>query len=53
MGTPKFSLNPAKIGSCDFESSSQIARKANYDGIGLRHNLLMDFVNNLSQTSDA
>jgi len=44
MTKPRFSLNPATIGQCDFEKSLEIARQAGFEGIGLRHNLLADYL---------
>ena len=37
-------LNPVTLGSCNFEDSINIASKAGFNGIGLRFNLLKDYI---------
>jgi len=44
MGTIKMGLNPVTLGSCNFEDSIIIASKAGFNGMGLRFNLLKDYI---------
>jgi len=41
----ELSLNPVTIKQCSFEESFEIAAKAGYSGIGLRFDLIMDYLN--------
>jgi sugar phosphate isomerase/epimerase len=41
----KISLNPVTIAPCNYEKSLQIASQAGFDGIGLRFNLIRDYLN--------
>jgi sugar phosphate isomerase/epimerase len=41
----KISLNPVTITPCNYEESLNIASKAGYYGIGLRFNLIRDYLN--------
>ena len=42
---PKIGLNPVTITPCNYEQSLQIASKAGFSGIGLRFNLIRDYLN--------
>jgi sugar phosphate isomerase/epimerase len=41
----KISLNPVTIAPCNYEKSLQIASQAGFKGIGLRFNLIRDYLN--------
>jgi len=43
--SPKISLNPVTITPCNYEKSLQIASKAGFSGVGLRFNLIRDYLN--------
>jgi sugar phosphate isomerase/epimerase len=50
---PKTSLNPVTISQCNFEQSLQVAQRVGFDGIGLRFNLIRDYLNTGRSISDA
>ncbi len=49
----KISLNPVTIAPCNYEKSLQIASKAGFSGIGLRFNLIRDYLNSGHTIADA
>jgi len=53
MSNYRISLNPATISQCDFEQSVAVAKAAGFRGIGLRHNLLKDFLGEGNSLSKA
>ena len=53
MSNYKISLNPATISRCDFEQSLEVAKAAGFKGVGLRHNLLMNYLDKGNSLSKA
>ena len=53
MSNYRMSLNPATISQCDFEKSLEVAKAAGFRGIGLRHNLLMNYLDKGNSLSKA
>lgn len=49
----KISLNPVTIAQCNFEDSINIASKAGYKGIGLRINLIREYLDSGHTLNDA